>query len=135
MNMSVIIKRKTGFIGMGAKFSVKVNGEKVTKISYKETIELDIKGDNSLLRVSQFGAHSNQVEVKDGNVVEVTTTKVAYIVCLVPFLFIIASSVMENFYYTTSTVAIVISLILFVLFTSNSYRLKIVDHKAINQAL
>ncbi|MBM6613845.1 hypothetical protein JTF06_02915 [Desemzia sp. RIT804] len=133
--MSVTIKRKTGTLGMGARFSVKVNGEKVTKISHQETIELDIKGDNSLLRVSQFGAKSNQVEVKDGDVVEVTTTKLAYIAIFIPFIFIIASRVMESFHYTTSTVAIMLLLMLFVLFTFNNYRLKIIDHKAINQPL
>lgn len=126
--MSVTIKRKTGTLGMGTKFSVKVNGEKVSKIANEESIELDIKEDNTLLRVSQFGSQSNQIEVKNGDVVEVTTTKLAYIAFFIPFIFIIASNIVESIYYTTSTLIIMLLLMLFILFTFNSYRLKVIDN-------
>lgn len=126
--MSVTIKRKTGTLGMGAKFSVKVNGEKVTKIAYEESLKLDIKDDSALLKVSQFGSRSNQVEVKNGDVVEVTTTKLAYLSFCIPPIFIIVSSIVPTVHYTMSTFVIMVLLMLFILFTFNSYCLKVIDN-------
>ncbi|MFL2105912.1 hypothetical protein [Desemzia sp. FAM 23991] len=132
--MSVTIKRKTGTLGMGAKFSVKVNGEKVTTIAHEEAIELDIKDENASLRVSQFGSHSNQIQVKDGDVVEVTTTRLAYLAFLIPFIFIIVSNIIENVYYATNTFVLMVLLMLVILFTFNCYRLKVINRKTTRQS-
>lgn len=134
--MSVIIKRKTGFLGMASKISVKVNGEKVSKIANDESLELDIKDDNASLRVSQFGSRSNQIEVTDGDVVEVTTTKLAYMAFFIPFIFNIASNIVPTVhYYTTNSFIMVLLSMLFILTMFNIYRLKVIDHKATRQSL
>lgn len=133
--MSVTVKRNTGTLGMGAKFSVKVNGEKVTKIAHEEAIELDIKDENASLRVSQFGSRSNQIQVKDGDVVEVTTTRLAYLAFLIPFIFIVVSNTVENVYYSTSTFVLMVLLMLVILFMFNCYRLKVVGRKTTRQPL
>lgn len=39
--MSVTIKRKTGLSGVASKMSIKVNGEKVTKIANEEVVDID----------------------------------------------------------------------------------------------
>lgn len=127
--MSVRIKRKTGILGMGANISVKVNGEKVTKIAYEEDIELDIKNANALLRVSQFGAHSNQIEVEDGDVIEVKTTKIAYIAFFLPFLYLIANTIVPMVPYIMNNFILVLLLMLFIFFTFNGYRLNVIDRK------
>lgn len=93
--MSVIIKRKTGWMGMLSKISVKVNGQKVTKIAYKEAIELDLIDDSVLLRVSQFGAQSNEIKVRNGDIVEVRTTKLAYTIVALPLILAVSNSFMQ----------------------------------------
>lgn len=113
---------------------MKVNGEKVRKTAHEEAIELDIKDDNASLRVSQFGSRSNQIQVKDGDVVEVTTTRLAYLVFLIPFIFVIVSNIVENVYYTTNTFVLMVLLMLVILFTFNCYRLKVINRKTTRQS-
>ena len=133
--MSVRIKRKTGILGMGANISVKVNGEKVTKIAYEEDVELDIKNANALLRVSQFGARSNQIEVEDGDRIEVKTTKIAYIAFFLPFLYLMANNIVPTVPYTMNNFIIVLLLMLFILFTFNGYRLNVINRKITHEHL
>lgn len=71
--MSISIKRNTGLIGSGIAMAVKVNGKKVTKIPQDQQIELEIPGNKATVRVSQLGIKSNEVEIKNGEKLEVTT--------------------------------------------------------------
>lgn len=111
--MAVSIKRNTGFMGSGIKMTVKINGEKVAKISQNQQIELEIPGDEATIRVSQLGIKSNEVKIKDGKKLEITTKdwmKNGLIFFLIA-LFLI--SIILNLAYI-----IIASLVLFILFTS-----------------
>lgn len=47
-DISIIIKRKTGLLGSRSRISVKVNGEKLTKIAYNQEIK------NKVIRLSLY---------------------------------------------------------------------------------
>ncbi|TJX15435.1 hypothetical protein E9840_03295 [Tissierella creatinini] len=68
------IKRRTGWQGRASKIQIRVNGEKVASISHNQHIEVDLPAEKVHLKVTQFGVKSNEIEVKDGDVVEITPT-------------------------------------------------------------
>lgn len=128
--MSVTIKRKNGLLGVASKMSIKVNGEKVTKIANEEVVDIDIDAESTLLRVTQFGTRSNQIEVKDGDVVEINTTKIYYIIFLFPFISLIVSNSLQDQPYTLNTFLMLFLGMLLILFLFEGYHLKKIDNKS-----
>lgn len=128
--MSVTIKRKTGLSGVASKMSIKVNGEKVTKIANEEVVDIDIDAESTLLRVTQFGTRSKQIEVKDGDVVEINTTKIYYIIFLFPFISLIVSNSPQDQPYTLNTFLMLFLGMLLILFLFEGYHLKKIDNKS-----
>lgn len=128
--MSVTIKRKTGLLGVASKMSIKVNGEKVTKIANEEVVDIDIDAESTLLRVTQFGTRSNQIEVKDGDVVEINTTKIYYIIFLFPFISLFVSNSLKDQPYTLNTFLMLFLGMLLILFLFEGYHLKKIDNKS-----
>lgn len=128
--MSVTIKRRTGLSGVASKMSIKVNGEKVTKIANEEVVDIDIDAESTLLRVTQFGTRSNQIEVKDGDVVEINTTKIYYIIFLFPFISLIVSNSLQDQPYTLNTFLMLFLGMLLILFLFEGYHLKKIDNKS-----
>ena len=128
--MSVTIKRKTGLLGVASKMSIKVNGEKVTKIANEEVVDIDIDAESILLRVTQFGTRSNQIEVKDGDVVEINTTKIYYIIFLFPFISLFVSNSLKDQPYTLNTFLMLFLGMLLSLFLFEGYHLKKIDNKS-----
>lgn len=128
--MSVTIKRKTGLSGVASKMSIKVNGEKVTKIANEEVVDIDIDAESILLRVTQFGTRSNQIEVKDGDVVEINTTKIYYIIFLFPFISLFVSNSLKDQPYTLNTFLMLFLGMLLILFLFEGYHLKKIDNKS-----
>ncbi len=128
--MSVTIKRKTGLLGVASKMSIKVNGEKVTKIANEEVVDIDIDAESILLRVTQFGTRSNQIEVKDGDVVEINTTKIYYIIFLFPFISLFVSNSLKDQPYTLNTFLMLFLGMLLILFLFEGYHLKKIDNKS-----
>ena len=128
--MSVTIKRKTGLSGVASKMSIKVNGEKITKIANEEVVDIDIDPESTLLRVTQFGTRSNQIEVKDGDVVEINTTKIYYIIFLFPFISLIVSNSLQDQPYTLNTFLMLFLGMLLILFLFEGYHLKKIDNKS-----
>lgn len=128
--MSVTIKRKTGLLGVASKMSIKVNGEKVTKIANEEVVDIDIDAESILLRVTQFGTRSNQIEVKDGDVVEINTTKIYYIIFLFPFISLFVCNSLKDQPYTLNTFLMLFLGMLLILFLFEGYHLKKIDNKS-----
>lgn len=73
--MSITIKRNTGWQGMALKMQIKVNGERVARVEEKGQAEVELPGDRAYLQVTHSGVKSNEIEVKDGDTVEITSTK------------------------------------------------------------
>lgn len=116
--------------GVASKMSIKVNGEKVTKIANEEVVDIDIDAESTLLRVTQFGTRSNQIEVKDGDVVEINTTKIYYIIFLFPFISLIVSNSLQDQPYTLNTFLMLFLGMLLILFLFEGYHLKKIDNKS-----
>ncbi|WP_440895416.1 hypothetical protein ACS127_12720 [Amphibacillus sp. Q70] len=73
--MSVTIKRKIGWAGSGSRAVIKLNGEKVAKVSENQLVKIDIPNNDAKLKVSLMGMKSNEFEVRDGDIIEITPTK------------------------------------------------------------
>lgn len=72
--MTVKIKRNTGSVGPMGTFNVLVNGEKTATLPDTEILELEIPDDEAVIQLSQMGVKTNEMNVKDGDRLEVSTT-------------------------------------------------------------
>ena len=72
--MTVKIKRNTGLVGSMGTFNVLVNGEKTETLPNTEILELEIPDDEAVIQLSQLGVKTNEMNVKDGDRLEVSTT-------------------------------------------------------------
>ena len=122
--MAITIVRRTGIIGMAGTIAIKINGKKVDKVKTEQQIEFNIPNDSVKLQVSQSGMRSNELEVSDGETIEITTPKWS---SLILFLLIILPSLL-NFIsnYQFGIMGIIIySFIVIILFSAVKwYRIK-----------
>lgn len=122
--MSVIIKRKTSWLGMGSKMAIKVNNEKVSKISFRQEQEITIPGENAVLSVSQYGSKSNKITVTDGDVVEIKTATLTYIAFALLFVYIFTNSALQNPFYEALFLTVIFGLLILSFFVLNSFKLR-----------
>lgn len=122
--MSITLKRNTGWLGMGVKLTVKINGEKVSTIGYDEEIRLNIPHNSSELRVTQFGTKSNKVDVKNNDTIEIITPKLSYIMF---FLVIISPTLLSSFINIVALYIVLIISTFLIVFLTNTFKLKIVN--------
>lgn len=114
--MSITIKRNTNWLGSGTNCSILLNGKKVAKIARNQKINLDISNEKTQLRVSQFGSKSNEVDVTDGDIVEIKTGKGNYINIFAFFIYILSLFFIQN-----STQLILMLIIFFGVLIANEY--------------
>ncbi|MBG9983459.1 hypothetical protein HYO62_01005 [Aerococcaceae bacterium DSM 111022] len=68
------IKRNTGFSGSLSKINIYINDEKVARIKQNQQIDLELPSDTAKIHVTQGGVHSNELVVKEGQVIEITNS-------------------------------------------------------------
>jgi len=107
----VRIKRNTGILGAGSRIKIYVNDEKAATVKQNKQVELKLPASQAKVSVSQLGVHSNEVIVKEGQVVEITTRSRTYI-SLIFFLILLASA---NVFFT-SPYNIIVPIILIVMY-------------------
>ena len=73
--MSITIKRNTGWFGMATQIQIKVNGEKIASIADKQHVEVELPDNKANLKVMQTGIKSNEIEVQDGDIIEIRQTR------------------------------------------------------------
>lgn len=73
--MSITIKRNTGWFGMGTQIQIKVNGEKIAIVADKQHVEVELPDNKAHLKVTQTGIKSNEIEVQDGDIIEILQTR------------------------------------------------------------
>jgi len=73
--MSIKIKRNTGWQGSGSNIKIIVNGEEVASVPENQQVEVELPHDQAHLKVSQLGISSGEIEVKDGDRLEVIPTR------------------------------------------------------------
>lgn len=122
--MAITIVRRTGIIGMAGTIAIKINGKKVDKIKTEQQIKIDITNDSVRLQVSQTGVRSNELEVSDGEKIEITTPKWSSFIL---FLLIILPSLLKfipNYKFSMLGI-IVYSVIVIIMFSVMKwYRIK-----------
>ena len=124
--MSVTIKRNTDWVGRSINVAIKLNDEKITKIGYNQEIKLDIPNESAQLKVSQQGTKSNIVEVKDGDVVEITTSKWTYVIVLLPAFLVMLPIFSFNMFLRLISI---IFLSIISIFFIKGFNLEILDNK------
>ena len=73
------VKRNTGFSGILGRIKIYVNDEQVATIKPNKQIELELPANEANISVSQAGVRSNELVVKEGQVVEILTSSRWYI--------------------------------------------------------
>src|SRR5690554_1936194 len=72
--MHISVARNTGWQGSGTTIRLLANGEKIGSVPNKREVDIDIPHETVLLKASQFGAKSNELEVRHGDLIEITST-------------------------------------------------------------
>lgn len=111
--MSITIKRNTGWLGLASKMQIKVNGEKVARIKENEHAQVELPGDRAYLQATQSGVKSNEIEVKDRDIVEIRSTKLYQMSS--PFLII--TMTILNILIRNSTYRLIVIIIIGILYT------------------
>lgn len=103
------IKRSTGVSGSFFKSKVYLNGKEVAKIKEGQQIELEIPDGEAKIYIQQFENRSNEVLVKDGQVVEVTNSFWYYFNFFLIFTAILLVNVfMSNPYRIIASILIIV---------------------------
>lgn len=126
--MAITIKRKTSWIGTGSTIALYINGKKEGKISNHEETQVNLESQNARLRVSQLGGKSNEIEVADGQTVEITTTKVGVILFYLFFLsMFVTGLVLQDITSKLISVAALFTLFCASYFYVEQFQLKVVE--------
>lgn len=72
------IKRNTGSSGMLGKIKIYIDGEEAARIKQDQQIELELPNEEVTITATQFGSRSNELVVKNGQVVEITNSSWLY---------------------------------------------------------
>ena len=107
----VRIKRNTGILGAGSRIKIYINDKKVATIKQNKQVELELPSDEAKVSVSQLGVRSNELIVKEGQVVEITTQSWTYVSLILFFIILSSTSV-----FLPSPYSIVVPIILTVLY-------------------
>lgn len=73
--MFITIKRNTGWYGMGSRIQIEIDGKRIASIAENQKREIGIPNKKASLRVTQYGIKSNTIEVFDGDLIEIISTK------------------------------------------------------------
>lgn len=121
--MSITVIRKTGVFGMGAGISIKVNGQKISRITENQQLEITIPNETARIKVSQHGVKSNELTVQEGDTIEIRTSIWSYInpflLILIPIFLRSTSSIPTS----TSIIFTFAALIIINLFLMNGFRI------------
>lgn len=122
----VRIKRNTGFSGAGSKIKVYVNDERAATIKQNKQIKLALPADGAKISVSQLGVHSNELIVKEGQVVEITTRSWTYISIILFFILLTSTSIYLPLPYKIAVTILLTILYIGIYFFVDGFKLKII---------
>ena len=113
--MSMRIVRRTGWLNMKAKIPLRINGEKVAIISYKQELDLNFSSDIATLNVSRFGIRSNQITIRSGDRIELKNSMWSNVssVLLLLLLIIYCFTNLDSLKMSISTIGIIYGFISF----------------------
>ena len=125
--MSITIKRNTGWIGSAAKIQIKLNGDKVASVNENQQVEVKLPNDKAYIKATQFEIKSNEIEVKDGDIVEITSKK-WYQMSLPVIIFVIFSmNFISNSTYRIAALISVCVLYIISILLMDGFYLRVID--------
>lgn len=128
--MAIVIKRCTGWLGKASKIAIEIDGIKVAKIKDKEQITVKLPHDEVNLSVSQpGGVKSNKIEVKDGEVINITSTKWTNISFFLPIFITFLTSFISNTTVRIFSLVVIVVLFIAAAFSMNYLYLEITDNE------
>jgi translation initiation factor IF-1 len=126
-DMSITIKRNTGWIGSAAKIQIKLNGDKVASVNENQQVEVKLPNDKAYIKATQFEIKSNEIEVKDGDIVEITSKK-WYQMSLPVIIFVIFSmNFISNSTYRIAALISVCVLYIISILLMDGFYLRVID--------
>lgn len=110
----------------GSRIIVYVNDEKAATIKQNKQVELELPADEAKVSVSQLGVRSNELIVKEGQVVEINTRSWTYVSLILFFIILALASVFLPLPYS-----IVVPIILTILYLGiykfiDGFRLRVI---------
>lgn len=128
--MLITIKRKTSWIGTASAVTLKVNGEKAGKIANHQKMQVEIPEESATLQVSQLGGKSHEIQVRDGDKVEITTTKMSLTLYYLFFICLyIAGFSIPHFGYKVVSVGVLFLIFSTSYFFVDQFQLKVMDDR------
>ena len=128
--MAIVIKRCTGWLGKASKIAIEIDGIKVAKVKGREQITVKLPHDGVNLSVSQpGGVTSNKIEVKDGEVINITSTKWMNISFFLPILIIFLTNFISNTTVRIFSLVIIVVLFIAAVFSMDYLHLEITDNE------
>ena len=73
--MSIIIRRSTGWVGSASLIQIIINEKKAAGINENQDLEVELPDGRTNLKTKQFGVKSNEIEVRDGDILEIKRTR------------------------------------------------------------
>lgn len=127
-HMTIVIKRCTGWLSKASKIAIEIDGIKVAKIRDKEQLTVELPHDGLNLSVSQpGGVTSNKIEGKDGEVINITSTKWMNISFFLPILIIFLTNFISNPTVRIFSLVIIVVLFIAAAFSMNHLHLEMTD--------
>ncbi len=102
--MSVLVRRNTGWQGSASKIQIQINGEKIDSVGDNQEVNVRLPDGKAQLNVTQFGVKSNEIEIEDGDIIDITVTRwhrMSFPIQVIAMFFLIIS---PNFEYKTSLI-------------------------------
>jgi ribosomal protein S17 len=127
--MSITIKRNTGWQGMVSKIQIEVNGEKTGSVMENNSVDVEIPDGKAHIKVTQFGIKSNEIAVKEGDIIRITSTR--WLRMSFPLIFIISflTIFLPNLTYGLTIFFILEALIVISIFLFNGFHLSVFDRE------
>lgn len=128
-NMSITIKRNTGWQGMDSKIQIEVNGEKAASVMENNSVDVELPDGKAHIKVTQFGIKSNEIAVKEGDIILITSTR--WVRMSFPLMLIIffLTIFLPNLTYRLTIIFILGALIVISIFLFNGFHLSVFDRE------
>lgn len=132
-NMSITISRNTGYAGWYLRIQIIINGEKINTINDNKSVEIELPIEKSYLKVRQFLVKSNEIVVKDGDIVNIKTTwwyrmiiPVMIILQILTVFIIFLDNILITLLFLVVFIIIIILFIINIIF-NNGFHIKIIN--------
>ena len=126
MYFLVRIKRNTGIPGSLGSIKIHVDDEQVATIKQNQNIEVELPTDEAKIAVSQAGVRSNELVVKEGQVVEITASLNYHIYLIVFVIAMFIIGLLLPYEYRIIGYAILIIMAFIINYFIEGYKLRVV---------